>query len=149
MERRILPPRNVIVSVLLILFEVLVASSCSLAQFGVRDSLPWPPSAAELQEVATALTLVLTRSEIPEAKELLTALPSKEVALDWQATSDSKRYFGEWVLDSNGKTLYAMRLRNELIRHQYKVTFSWNDGGWVGSELVVVTFHAMPPAERR
>ena len=108
------------------------------------DKLPWPPSKHDRREIGEALRGVLTRSNIPEAEELLTALPSNDSLFGYERITQSRLYFGEWRLSEDGRTLLAIRVRNELIRHHYKVHFTWIDGRWVGSDLEVTTFHGIP-----
>ena len=136
-----------VVSVML-LFQISAFPSGVKAQNTYPSKLPWPPTQDDRQEIGTVLREVLRRSAIPEAAELLRALPSNNNIPSLGKSSDSKIYFGEWRLDEDTSALWTVRVRNELIRHQYKVFFTRIDGRWTGSDLDVVSWHSRPKSNR-
>ena len=71
------------------------STACEQAQ------LPWPPTPEQRQRVAAEIRASLERSEVPEAKELLAALPS----LDSAPPEGSEAYFGEWKRADDGCTV--------------------------------------------
>jgi len=112
------------------------------------EKLPWPATKEHRREIAQALRDTLGRSDIPEAHELLEALPQAEQYRKPPVSADSKIYLGEWRLDDDGVTLWTVRVRNKLIRHYYRVRFEKKDQRFVGSELGVQTVHGRGQADR-
>ncbi|MCO6429497.1 MAG: hypothetical protein J5J00_01455 [Deltaproteobacteria bacterium] len=108
------------------------------------ETLPWPPTAEQRQQIGGEIKTVLERSEVPEAKELLQYLPPTDKYNYDGVGSESRVYYGEWRLSDDGCTLWTARIRNELIRHQYEIRFKFRAGNYLGSDLGVITAHAKP-----
>lgn len=100
--------------------------------------LPWPPTPEQRQRVAAEIRASLERSEVPEAKELLAALPPSDTA----PPEGSEAYFGEWKRADDGCTLWTGRIHNEVLRRQYEIRFRLEDGTLVAADLAVITAHA-------
>ena len=108
------------------------------------EKLPWPPNLEQRRHIGEEIRVALKRSDIPESKELLQILPSAVDDDYGKLVTGTRLYFGGWKLDDDGITLWTARIRNELIRHQYVIRFTLQDGRLIASDLGVITTHAMP-----